>query len=215
MPRHRALLVATIAFAVLYVAGLVVLGTPPAADDSGRQVAAWFREHDGNVRAWLWCVTVALPLLVTIAALIRERLPSPHRDIFALGAVSLAAQTAVQGWIWAGMSWHADSLAPATARTLLDVTSFWGPVLIGSTTAMLAPVVVLGLREGGPIPRWLGLLGGLSLAEQIVETITIFGKTGFIAPGGPMNVFVGATLFSVWLVCLAVYLARHPAAARA
>jgi hypothetical protein len=205
--RSTLLLVVTVGFGVLYLGASISLGTTPEPGDSGQTVAAWFRDHDGNVRAWIWLLTLSAPLFATFAALVRERLPSPHRDVFFFGAIAFAAETAVQGWIWAGMAWHASDLQPATARTLLDVASYWGPVLTGTTMMMLAPVALLGLRRAA-LPRWLGGVAAVALAEQLVETITIFGRHGFIAPGGPMNVYLGAGLTAVALLSLGVALAR-------
>jgi apolipoprotein N-acyltransferase len=198
----------TLGFGVLYLAASIALGTTPEAGDSGQTVAAWFRDHDGNVRAWIWLLTLSAPLFATFAALVRERLPSPHRDVFFFGAIAFAAETAVQGWLWAGMAWHAGALQPATARTLLDVASYWGPVLTSTTVMMLAPVALLGLRSGGTLPRWLGAVAAIALAEQLIETITIFGRHGFIAPGGPMNIYLGAGLTALSLLSLGVALAR-------
>jgi hypothetical protein len=211
MSRPRLLLVSVIGFGVLYVAAVAALGTPPAADDSGREVAAWFREHHGNVRTFVWLLTLTGLFFAPTAALIRERLPAPHRDVFLFGAISLGVETAVQAWIWAGLSWHTGQLAPATARTLLDVASFWAPVLTGATLLMLIPVTlaILGGPESG-WPRWVGLLGAVVAAEQLIETVTIFGKTGFIAPGGPMNAYLGGTLFALWLLCVGITAARRP-----
>jgi hypothetical protein len=210
MSRSRILLVSVIGFGVLYFAAVAALGTPPAGDDSGREVAAWFRDHGGNARAFVWLLTLAGPFFVTTAVLIREQLPSPYRDVFFVGAIALAVETAVQSWFWAGLSWHAHALPPATARALLDVASFWGPVLTGATLLMLLPVTVVVLGSPGGWPRWLGLLGAVVAAEQLIETVTIFGKTGFIAPGGPMNTYLGALLVAVWLLCLGVAAARRP-----
>jgi hypothetical protein len=39
-----------------------------------------------------------------------------------------------------------------------------------------------------------------SVHEQSIETITVFGTRGFIAPGGPMNFTLGAGLFLVWVI---------------
>jgi hypothetical protein len=206
--RSTLLLSATIGFGVLYLAGAVALGSPPDAGDSGTAVAAWFRDNDGHVRTWMWLLTLSAPLFATYAALIRNRLPAPHRDVFFFGAIAFAAETAVQGWIWAGMAWHADQLQPATARTLLDVASYWGPVLTGTTITMVAPVALLALRREAGLPRWLGVLGAVALAEQLIETVTIFGRHGFIAPGGPMNVYLGAGLVGLWLLCLGIVGAR-------
>jgi len=44
--------------------------------------------------------------------------------------------------------------------------------------------------------------------EQAIETITVFGKSGFIAPGGDMNVQLGAGLLVVWLVAVGVATSR-------
>jgi hypothetical protein len=213
--RSTVLLAATIGFGVLYLAAAIALGSTPDANDSGQSVAAWFRDNGGQVRAWLWLLTLSLPLFATFAALIRTQLPAPHRDIFFFGAITLAAETAVQGWIWAGMAWHADELQPATARTLLDVASLWGPVLTSTTVTMLAPVALLGLRGEPPaLPRWLGVVAAVALVEQLVETITIFGRHGFIAPGGPMNIYLGAGLTAVALLSLGIALGRSAATPR-
>ena len=209
MSRSTLLLAATIGFGVLYGAATIALGSPPEAGDSGQQVAAWFRDHDGNVRTWAWLLTLSGPLTATFAALVRERLPSPHRDVFFFGAIAFAAETAVQAWIWAGMSWHAGQLEPATARTLLDVASFWGPVLTSTTVTMLAPVALLAWSGRAGLPRWLAVVTAIALVEQLVETITIFGKHGFIAPGGPMNVYLGAGLTAIALLSLGIVLARQ------
>jgi hypothetical protein len=209
MSRSTLLLSATIGFGVLYGAATIVLGSTPEPGDSGQQVAAWFRNHDGDVRAWAWLLTLTGPLVAVFAALVRDRLPAPHRDVFFFGAIAFAAETAVQAWIWLGMSWHADQLEPATARTLLDVASFWGPVLTSTTATMLAPIVLLAWSGRAGLPRWLAVVTGLALVEQLVETITIFGKHGFIAPGGPMNVELGAGLTAIALLGLGIVMARQ------
>ena len=207
MRRSTLLVSATIGFGLLYLSATIALGSTPDAGDDGQAVASWFRDHGDRVRIWMLLLTLSAPLFATVAALVRAQLPAPHRDVFFFGAIAFAAETAVQGWLWAGMAWHASALQPATARTLLDVASFWGPVLTGTTVTMLAPLVVLALR-GEALPRWLGLVGAVALAEQLIETITIFGRHGFIAPGGPMNVFLGAGLVGLWLLCLGITVAR-------
>jgi apolipoprotein N-acyltransferase len=210
--RRATLLIAvTAGFGLLYLAATVALGSPPDAGASGEEVAAWFRGHGGHVRAWLWLLTVSAPLFAVFAVLVRAALPAPHRDVFLFGAIAFAAETAVQGWIWGGLAWHAEALEPATARTLLDVASFWGPVLTSTTVTMLAPVAVLALRDRAGLPRWVGVLCGLAVAEQLAETVTVFGRHGFLAPGGAMNVVVGAGVTAVALIGVGVALARRPA----
>jgi hypothetical protein len=149
------------------------------------EVAAWFRHNGGHVRLWLWLITLAVPLFAIFASMVRGRLAPMFRDLFFFGVIAFVAETAVQGWILAGLSWHADELQPATARTLLDISSFWGPVLTGTTVVTLIPIAVLGVRGGESIPRWLGILAGVVIIEQLVETVTIFGQGVSSLPEGP------------------------------
>jgi hypothetical protein len=200
-----ALIGSAVAAAILYGAGVVALGTPPSAADTGAQVAAWFREHRDGVQWFVWAGTVASPLAALMFALMRRLLPPPHRDVFLIGAVAIVVTSAVQAWTWGGLALHADQLEPATARTVLDVSLFWGPVLTGATTTMMAPVTLLALRRRAGLPRWLGLLGAVAFVEQAVETITIFGSTGFTEPGGAMNLQLGAGLVWAWIVAFAVW----------
>ena len=45
---------------------------------------------------------------------------------------------------------------------------------------MIAPVTLLALRRRAGLPRWLGVVGAIACTEQAVETVTIFGSTGFV-----------------------------------
>jgi hypothetical protein len=202
----------TVAAVVLIFVGTTALGETPGPSASGQEVADWFVAHGGQARMYAWLMVLFVPAFATFIALVRARLPRPHRDVFVIGAVALIAETTVSTWIWAGLSWHAEQLEPATARTLLDVASFWGPVLNSVTITMLAPVVVLSWGRRAVLPRWLGVVGAVALAEQTIETVTIFGQTGFIAPGGHMNTYLGAGLVSIWLLCLGITLARSSSA---
>jgi hypothetical protein len=196
--------------------GAGALGTPPGAADTGAQVVAWFREHRDGVRWSVWALTVATPVGGVMFALLRRLLPAPHRDVFFIGAITIVVTTAVKAWTWGGLALHADRLEPATARTLLDVAVFWGPVLTGATTAMMAPVTLLALQGRAGLPRWLGVLGAVAFVEQAIETVTIFGSTGFTEPGGAMNLQLGAGLVGAWMLSFAVWggvrgRGQHPA----
>jgi hypothetical protein len=201
----RALVGAAVTASVLYLAGTVALGTPPEAADTGAQVVAWFREHRDGVRWFVWAITVNAPVFALMFALMRRLLPAPHRDVFFIGAIAFVGTTAVQTWFWAGLALHADQLEPATARAILDVAIFWGPVLTGATMTMIAPVTLLALRGQAGLPQWLGILGAVAFIEQAVETVTVFGSTGFTEPGGAMNLQLGAGLVTIWLLAFAAW----------
>ena len=201
----RALIGAGIAVGVLYVVALTALGTLPPAADTGAQVVAWFREHGDGARWAVWALTVNIPALALLFALQCRLLSAPYREVFLIGAVTVIVATAVQSWTLAGLALHADHLEPATARTVLDVAIFFGPVLTGSTVTMMAPVTLLALRGQAGLPRWLGVFGAVALVEQSIETITIFGSSGFTEPGGSMNLQLGAALVVGWMVAFAVW----------
>jgi len=208
MRRSTVLLWSTIGYAVLYLAGTLALGTPPKATESGTAVVSWFHDNGSHVRLWLLLSTLALVLFATYVAIIRSALPAPHRDVFLIGAILLIAETVMQGWFWAGLAFHPSRLDPGTARTLLDVAIYWGPLLTGATITILAPVVVLAFRGRAGLPLWFGILGAVAIVEQAIETITIFGHDGFTAPGGPMNLILGAGLVAIAMISLGVLVAR-------
>jgi hypothetical protein len=195
-----ALLVATVAYAILNTAGLAAFGMLPAASETGAELVSWFREHGTAVRWFVWASTVAAPLFAVMVALLRRLLPEPHRDVFLIGSIAFQVCLSVWTWTWAGLALHADHLEPVTTRAILDVAVFFGPVLTGFTTTMMAPVTLLALGREPRIPRWLGALGLVAFAEQAIETITIFGSTGFTQPGGAMNMELGAGLTLAWIL---------------
>jgi hypothetical protein len=197
-----------IGFAVLYLAATASLGTLPKATDSGQTVLAWFADNGGRVHGALLFMTFALVLYAVYAAIIRSALPSPFGDVFLIGAIALIIETVVQGWFLAGLSLHPAQMQPATARTLLDIAVFWGPLLTGATITMMLPIAVLSFQRRAGLAPWLGVITVIAIVEQAVETVTIFGSRGFTAPGGPMNLILGAGLVTVVFVCIGISVAR-------
>jgi hypothetical protein len=216
--QSRTLITAAVFAGLLYLVGAIALGTPPRVTDSPADVLAWFRDHQDAARVYAWTSAAGTLAFAVAAGLLRNTLPKPHADIFLLGAAAFLAETAIQAWFWGALAFDPGSLDPATARLLFGVASFWGPILTGATTTMIGAVTVLGLRERPLIPRWLAILGAIAFAEQAIETITVFGRSGFIAPGGDMNLLLGAGLTAIWLGGLVVWGARwlsaQPAAGR-
>jgi hypothetical protein len=212
MRRSTVLWASLAGFGLLYLAASILAGSMPGSGATGVAVSAWFRDNAGHVRVSVWLLTLSGPLFATFAALVRAQLPAMHRDVFFFGAISFITETAIRGWLWAGMTLHANDLQPSTARVVLDIANYWGPVLTGATVMMLAPVTVLAVHKRAGLPRWLGLVTAITLIEQLVETVTILGHRGFIAPGGPMNLDLGATLVAVSLLSLGAVLAAQHAA---
>ncbi len=204
----RLLVLAAILAGLLYLVGNLAIGSPPGVADSPAQVAAWFREHQDAARVYAWTATLGALSFSAFAGIVRVLLPAAAGNVFLLGAAAFVVETAVQAWVWAGLALHAATLDPRTAYTVLDVARLWGPLLTGATMTMIAAVSVLGFGREPLIPRWLAWLGILAFAEQALETITVFGSHGFLAPGGPMNALLGASLTLLWLLGLTGWAAR-------
>ena len=207
-------MVASVAFAVLSVVAVVVVPLGPGVERPGADVVEHFGAHAGTIRLQTLLTALALLALAVVIGYARDRLDGPAGYVFTVGAAVLIAQVGIAAWFNAGLALHAGSLDPATARTLADIASMWGPLLTVAAI-MLAGPVVWAARQGR-FPRWLAVIAAVFVVEQFVELLTIIGPVGsFIAPGGPMNVFLGGALFGVFLFGLGLALALPEADAAA
>jgi hypothetical protein len=200
MKPSRILLINIIATGALYVAGFVALGASyPTIDSSGQEIIDWFSDNGTNARIYAWTAAFFSLGFAIFGGQVSALLPKPHRYIFLSGVLGSAITSQVQAWFWAGLAFHPQNLEPAAARTIFDIPAYWGPLVNGSTTAMAVAVAALGFGVSPIIPRWLTWLSVVFFLEQAVETITVFGHTGFIAPGGTMNVYVGGVIGFLWI----------------
>lgn len=55
------------------------------------------------------------------------------------------------------------------------------------------------------VPRWSGWLSVVFFGEQAIETVTVFGQSGFIAPGGAMNLYLGGGIGMAWVIGVMVW----------
>ena len=200
MKASHILLANILATAALYVASFVALGgSVPTIDSSGQEIVDWFTGNGTRARIYVWTAAFVSLGLAIFGGQISALLPKPHRYIFLAGVLGFAITAQVQAWIWAGLAFHPQDLDPAVARTLLSMAAYWGPLVNGSTTAMAAAIAALGFGASPIIPRWLTWLSVIFFLEQAIETVTVFGRTGFIAPGGTMNVYLGGALGFLWV----------------
>lgn len=199
MRSSRVLLIVAVATGLLYMVSFVFLGSSvPTVESSGREVLDWFTDHGTNALLYAWSAAFVSLGLAVLGGLFATTLPRPHRYIVFAGVLGYALTAQVQAWFWAGLAFHPQGLDPAAARTIFDIPQFWGPIVNGSTTAMAVAIIALGVGRSPIIPRWLMWLSVVFFIEQAVETVTVFGTSGFIAPGGPMNIYLGGIIGFVW-----------------
>lgn len=200
-------LLAALAFIVLYVVGTAFLGTPLPVDASSTETALWLHDRRDAVPVMVVSFALAIIPFVILTAHTRAVLPDLYGHAFLVAASAFAAQAAVSLWFYAGTALHADSIAPATARALLDVAAFFGPVLT-TTMVVLAGAVALAALRAEVLPRWFGWVSAVFAVEQLAEVATVYGRTGFAAPGGEWNNVLGAGMFGLWAVALGFALSR-------
>jgi hypothetical protein len=193
-------LFAAIAYVVLLFAGLVFVPVAPEVTASGARLVRYYQEHGDAVRLATWLGAWSMVPIVLLVAHLRSRLTGISRDVTLLGAAGVVVPTVVWLWFNAGLALHPDTLDPHVARTIADVSAYFGPVLTVSIILLIAPIGLAAWRREGGYPRWLAWLTIVFAAEQSIETITIFGHRGFFAPGGPMNFTLGAGLFLIWVL---------------
>lgn len=196
---------AAVAFAVLSVFAVVVVPLSPGIERPGSEVVEYIGAHAPMIRLQALLTALALLATVVIVGYARDRLDGPAGYIFTVGAAVLIAQVGLQVWFSAGLALHPATLEPATARALADIMSMWGPLLTVAAILLAGPVVWAGRR--GRFPRWMSVIAAAFVVEQFVELLTIIGPIGsFIAPGGPLTVFGGGTLFGVFFFAMGLAL---------
>jgi hypothetical protein len=195
------LLVSGVGWIVLYLGSFVALGSAvPTVESSGQEIISWFTANGTNARIYAWTAAFAALALTVFGGMVASLLPKPNRYIFFGGILMWVITGMVQAWFWAGLALHPEGLDPATARTLFDIPQYWGPIINGSTMTMAAAVAALGFGASRMVPRWLVWLSVVLFVEQAVETVTVFGESGFIAPGGTMNIYLGGIIGMAWVI---------------
>lgn len=205
-PARLALLSSVVVWIVFYVGSFAALGSSyPTIESSGEEIVEWFTDNGGGARFYAWTATIISVALAVFGAQIASLLPKPNRYLLFAGVLGWVVAMQVQAWFWAGLALRPEGLDPGAARTLFDIPQYVGPVINGSTMTMALAFIPLGFGASTMIPRWLAWLSVLFFAEQGIETITVFGQSGFIAPGGTMNVYLGGVIGVAWVIGVLVW----------
>lgn len=202
---RRVPMIAGIAFAVLFAAALLAVPMLPGIDKPGYDIVSHINEHSSAMRIQALLVTFGSLALVIVLGYARDRLAGPSAYVFTIGSALVLVEVSIEMWFNAGLALHPDQLGSATARTIADIAAMWGPILTIADIMVAVPILLAA--NDGRLPRWLGMLAAAFAVEQLIETITIIGPPGsFISPGGPMNIYLGGSLFVVFFLALGVAL---------
>jgi len=198
-------MIAGIAFAVLFTAGLLVVPTLPGIDKAGYDVVSFVNAHAGAMRMQVLLTTFGALALVIVLGYARDRLVGPQAYVLTIGSALVLVEVFIAMWFSGGLALHPDQLGSATARTIADIASMFGPILTVADIMVAVPILLAA--NAGRFPRWLGVLAAVFAVEQLIETITIIGPpASFISPGGAMNFYLGGPLFILFFLGLGVAL---------
>src|SRR6476620_11611499 len=155
-------------------------------------------------------VTFGALALVVVLGYARDRLTGPPGYVFTIGSALVLVEVVIATWFSGGLALHPDQLGSATARTIADIASMFGPILTVADIMVAVPILLAA--NAGRFPRWLGILAAVFAVEQLIETITIIGPpASFISPGGAMNFYLGGPLFIVFFLALGIALSLDQA----
>jgi hypothetical protein len=207
-------LLAAIVYAVATFGSALGLPKAPDVNASGETLVRYYSDHGNALRTATWLLTWALVPFVILMAHVRSFLSGLCRDVMLISVTMFLATGTVWTWFNAGLALHAATLDAHVTRTLVDISVYFGPILTVADVLLAGAIGLAAWRGDGGLPRWLAYFSAVFALEQAIETITIFGKSGFIAPGGDMNFQLGAGLLFVWLIALGAATSTRPADAR-
>lgn len=188
---------AALSFALLLGAGYGWVDLPPDSHASGQSAIAWVQAQRGALAVQGWLVMLAWLPGAAFLALVHRRMQGAPAAAFLLGSALLMALLSFGVLLRLGLARHAAELAPDTACLLLDLEAYWGSLAtIG--VVLQATSVAIATRHGA-LPAWLFPFSALLATEQLMETLTMLGDGGFLAPGGTLAQ-LGAALFGIWVI---------------
>lgn len=187
----------------LTVAGFLLFGDTPAYDAPGREVGAYYDDHQARLGVSLYLLVLASVLFVFFAAhlarLVRGVPPAGewlHRVVLVGGALIAVGFLVGAALTLALLDLADKSSATGPALQALNAINedFFIPFVAGMGLMLLATGLATVRATASPLPRWL------SWAAVALGVLVFIPWVGFVA-------FI---LAGVWVAVVSVLLARRP-----
>lgn len=198
---------------VLTVAGLLP-GSPPPVNASADQIAAYVSAHQLPllIASWLAFPGLAFFLwyVVGLRAFLRQ---APGQDeglgtYMLVAGVLTAVVATLSAFFQAILGYHAADLGSGGIRVLYDAFAISG-TLIYAPLAIYVFAASHSSRRHGSFPAGLTALGYLSALGAAVSTLSIFFKSGVLAPNGWLVIVLGLILYGLWTLGTGFILLRQ------
>src|ERR1043165_471562 len=95
---RRVPMIAGIAFAVLFTAGLLVVPTLPGIDKPGYDVVSFVNAHSGAMRMQVLLTTFGALALVIVLGYARDRLVGPQAYVLTIGSALVLVEVFIAMW---------------------------------------------------------------------------------------------------------------------
>lgn len=185
--------------ALLFVVGIVILGTPPSLDDDATTVANFFTENRGQVLWSLWFqglgVLAIIWFIAALGAAMRNagegRLAAAMGIAFAITFAIGAVAALSRGSLGFKIAEEADS---GVTLALYHMSAYMDSVSSVIGAGFFAAVGGAAIRTHF-LPSWWGWLSGVAALWAVVAS-TAWGRDGFWSPEGAG--FVTFIVFLVW-----------------
>jgi hypothetical protein len=204
---------------VLIVAGFLLPGAPPKADDPATEFTSFLVDKRGAILAGTVLIGLGAAALLLFFSALRGLLDVGGRGSglarvsFAAGVVT-ATINLIGTAVFAGGAFEVAGLGDDVLnRALLDTaTEIFA--MAGFPVALFFFAAAASASMSGALPRWAVPTGYVVGALQLVSTIAIFASSGFFAAGGafaPLAFLIAA----IWIIAVSVVMMRGAPAASA
>lgn len=217
------------AFLVVEAVAKLTIGPRPRLDDSDALVA-YVQGASTQIIVVILADTFLMAALIVFLGAFRQLVARAHPDLDWIGAVMFGA-----GLVFISVTLVGDALDAGTALDVWDLEPDPSAIraLIEGHTLMFGSTgaVLLALVSGtaayltiasGVVPRWTGVLAGVTALSNLAWAPIAFGGTepgSFLAAGGWGNALFAIFPWLVWVVCVGLTAVRgarpgtHPSGA--
>ena len=199
---------------VFFIAGFVVPGTPPKANDTAQQVTSFFidKRSDILVAGLLLCIG-SIAFLWWLGSL-RSYLRSAEGGEGRLSAAAFGGGIAGIAVLVAGVCTLSAAVFEAARlgdlvlnRALFDASGFMFTAAGVGFTVLLGAASCSAARSGA-LPPWLYWLGSVAAAAQLISLFALRVESGFFAGGGAFA-FIAFFVAVVWIVGTSVVMMQR------
>jgi hypothetical protein len=191
-----------VVFIVLLIAGFIVAGEPPDANDDVQDIVNFYVDDKDSIEAGVFLLALSTLFFIFFANYLRTvfRETSLSATIL-VGAAIFVVGGAIDGTILIALAEAADDIDPTAVQAL---QALWDndfiPLAIGISVFLVS--IGLSILRTGLFPKWLGWV-------VLVLALVSVTPLGFIAfPGTGLLILV----LSIWLTLRARRAAAPPAA---